>query len=55
MPLIPALERQKQRDLSSRSVWSTECVPRHPGLHRETLSQTIKKKEPRRGHKGKRI
>jgi hypothetical protein len=25
--------------LSSRTAWSTEYVPGHPGLHRETLSQ----------------
>jgi hypothetical protein len=31
--------------LSLRPVWSTEWVPGHPGLHRETLSQKNKKKE----------
>jgi hypothetical protein len=25
--------------LSSRPVWSTECVPGQPGLHREILSR----------------
>ena len=29
--------------LSSRPAWSTEWVPRQPGLHRETLSQKTKK------------
>jgi hypothetical protein len=28
--------------LSSRLAWSTESVPGHPGLHRETLSQKTK-------------
>jgi hypothetical protein len=30
--------------LSLRPVWSTEWVPGHPGLHRETLSRRKKKK-----------
>jgi hypothetical protein len=39
-PLMPALERQRQADLSVRPAWSTEPVLRPPGLHRETLSRT---------------
>ena len=31
-------EAEVGRFLSSRSAWSTEWVPRQPGLHRETLS-----------------
>jgi hypothetical protein len=31
--------------LSSRPAWSTEWVPRQPGLYRETLSKKKKKKE----------
>jgi len=31
--------------LSSRPAWSTEYVPRKPGLHRETLSWKKKEEE----------
>jgi hypothetical protein len=31
--------------LSSRPAWSTKRVPGQPELHRETLSQKIKKKK----------
>jgi hypothetical protein len=31
-------EAEAGRFLSSRPAWSTECVPRHSGPHRETLS-----------------
>jgi hypothetical protein len=30
-------EGEAGKSLSSRPVWSTEQVPGHPGLHRETL------------------
>jgi len=39
-PLILALGRQRQGDLSLYPPWSTERVPGQPGLHRATLSQT---------------
>ena len=35
-------ETEAGRFLSSRPAWSTEWVPRQPGLHRETLSQKTK-------------
>jgi len=30
--------------VSSRSAWSSEGVPRQPGLHKETLSQKTRRK-----------
>lgn len=46
MSVIPALGRQKQADLlSSEPTWSTEQVSGQPGLHREILSQKIKKEK----------
>jgi hypothetical protein len=36
-------EVEAGRLLSSRPVWSTEWVPGHPGLHRETLSRKKQK------------
>jgi hypothetical protein len=37
-------EAEAGRFLSSRPAWSTEWVPRQPGIHRETLSQKTKTK-----------
>jgi hypothetical protein len=39
IPLIPALERQRQAEFKA---WSTEWVPGQPRLHRETLSKKQK-------------
>ena len=39
-PLISVPRRQRQVDLCLRSAWSTELVPGHPELQRETLSRT---------------
>ena len=41
----------KLRFLSLRPAWSTESVPRQPGLHRETLSRKKKKKKRKRNEK----
>jgi hypothetical protein len=35
-------ETEAGRSLSSRPTWAIECVPRWPGLHRETLSSKAK-------------
>jgi hypothetical protein len=43
-------EAEAGRFLSSRSAWSTECVPGHPGLYRETLSQNTKKQKQKQKH-----
>ena len=41
--LIPSIwEAEAGGFLSSRPAWSTEWVPRQPGLHRETLSRKTK-------------
>jgi hypothetical protein len=47
---IPSIQEQRQADLYSRPAWSTEWVPRQPGLHRETLSckTTTKQKQNRK-------
>ena len=37
-------EAEAGKFLSSRPAWSTESVPRQPGLRRETLSRKTKKK-----------
>jgi hypothetical protein len=54
MTLMPALTRQRQVGLCSRSAWSTEQMPGQPGLHRETLSfkKKNKTKKDRGGRKG---
>jgi hypothetical protein len=39
--------------LSSRPAWSTEQVPGHPGLHRETLSQNKTKQNKTKQNKTK--
>jgi hypothetical protein len=39
------LEAEAGESLSSRPAWSTERVPGHPGLHRETLSQKTNKQK----------
>ena len=39
MLVNPSISEARQADLSLRPAWFTECVPRQPGLHRETLSQ----------------
>jgi hypothetical protein len=36
---------QADGSLSSMSAWSPDGVPRKPGLHRETLSQTTNKQQ----------
>jgi hypothetical protein len=36
--LVPVLGRQRQAGLSFRAVWSTERIPRQPGLNREVLT-----------------
>jgi hypothetical protein len=52
-------EAEAGRFLSSRPAWSTQWVPRQPGLHRETLSQNKQKtnkqanKKKRKQKKGK--
>lgn len=49
-PLIPALGRERQVSLNSRSHWSTVQVPRHPGdIEKQTKTN---KKEKRRGGVG---
>jgi hypothetical protein len=37
-------EAEAGRSMSLRPAWSTELVPGQPGLHRETLSKTAKRK-----------
>jgi hypothetical protein len=39
--------------LSSRPAWSTEWVPRQPGLHRETLSRKTKTKQTKNNQPNK--
>lgn len=52
MFLIPAFRRQNQVNMSSRSAWSTEQVPRWPRLHSEAMSQ--RKTKPKQKNKNKR-
>ena len=54
-PLIPALGRQRAgRFLSSRPAWFTEWVSGQPGLHRETLSQKLKKEKKKKRRRRRR-
>ena len=46
-------EEEVGRFLSSRPAWSTEWVPGHPELHRETLSQKSKKHQKQTNKKKK--
>ena len=41
-------EAEAGRFLSWRPAWSTEWVPGHPGLYRETLSRKTKKKKEKK-------
>lgn len=45
--MLSSLGRQRQVDLSSRPVWSTQCTPTQPRIHSETLSEmgNLRKKE----------
>lgn len=60
MPLILALKRQRQADLSQLkskfcSSKATERVPGQPGLHRETLTQKSQRVKGRKKKKERRI
>lgn len=41
MPLIPALGKQRQVDVSLRPAWSTDEVPGQPGLQRKALAHVF--------------
>ena len=41
------------RSVSSKPAWSIELIPGKPGLHRETLSQTIQQTKENKTKKQK--